>query len=393
MLKRISFLVGAGVSIPAGFPTVGEITHKVLSGKGVMRHTDGNYYFEPPLYGIPDEYIPRVRLFLNRIKIEIDLYYLYQSDRDTDYEDLYYVASQIRDSEAQEYDNPAVQPLIEKIQREIDPILLGNQGEINNKWELFELAKEATHYIRDIVWHMLSRNSDTLEHLSCIKDACLDNQLSSIDIHTLNHDTLLEQFLAENNIQVTDGFTAPKNQMRYWDSLLFDKNPLNVRLIKLHGSLNWFRFRSQGDNGYNEYIGIPLEWDYWHIKDVDGNRQWPTDGRPMFLAGTFNKMLDYSAGIYADLHYHFYNSLRMTSILVVSGYSFRDKGINNQITNWINSSSDKKIIIIHPEPKRLKSVARGSISNKWDGLIEEKKLSLIEKPIENTSWQDILNSI
>lgn len=79
MTQRVSFLFGSGVSIPAGMPSVSQITEKVLSGNGVMRHTDGNYYFNQPLYahaGFPDEYIPRIVTFLKRLSVELEQYYI-----------------------------------------------------------------------------------------------------------------------------------------------------------------------------------------------------------------------------------------------------------------------------------------------------------------------------
>jgi len=99
---RIAFLLGSGVSIPAEMPSTENITEKILSGEGIMRHTDGHYYFDRPLFahiGIPDEYVSQVVIFLKRLKVEIDLYYLYQPWHFTNYEDLYYVVSQIEDSE------------------------------------------------------------------------------------------------------------------------------------------------------------------------------------------------------------------------------------------------------------------------------------------------------
>ncbi len=391
---RIAFLLGSGVSIPAEMPSTRNITERVLSGEGVMRHTDGNYYFGDPLYahmGIPDEYVPRVVIFLNRLKVEIDLYYLYQAGRFTNYEDLYYVGSQIKDSKLEEYDNPAVQPFIDKILPEIRPLLVGKKNEIRKEWQLHELAGEATHYIRDIVWHLFAKEPSRTDHLDSLKDVCLDGQLSSIDIFTLNHDTVLERCLSQNGIQVTDGFGEPLNNVRYWDPDLFETGSSKVRLFKLHGSVNWFRFRPRGGDWSNESIGIPLDWDFWHTKTLQGQMQWPVDGRPMFLAGTFNKMLQYTSGIYTDLHYQFYRSLRHTQRLVVCGYGFADKGINTRIIEWIYSSSDHKITIVHPEPEKLKRVARGAISNKWDDWKNMNKLTIVPKGIEQTSWQEIRN--
>jgi hypothetical protein len=125
-----------------------------------MRHSNGNFYFGQPLYthaGISDEYIPRVLSFLKRLYLEIEKYYGSDSERQVNYEDLYYMAAQIHDSELGEYDNPAVQPLIDKIILDIESLLVGKDNEIRKKWKLHEIADEATHFIHDIVWHLLSK--------------------------------------------------------------------------------------------------------------------------------------------------------------------------------------------------------------------------------------------
>ena len=391
---RIAFLLGSGTSIPAGMPSTQVITKQILSGEGVMRHSDGNYYFDKPLYGIPDEYVPRVVVFLNRLKIEIDLYYLYETGHFTNYEDLYYVASQIHDSELKEYDNPVVQPFIDKVLPEIGPLLVSEENEIRNEWQFLEgLANEAAHYIRDVVWYLLSKEPNSLDHLNCIKDACLDDQLSNIDIFSLNHDTVLEQSLSQNDIQVIDGFGQPQNKIRYWNPDLFDIGDSKIRLFKLHGSVNWVRFRPDSGGRSDESIGIPLDRDIWHTKSPQGQMQWPVDGRPMLLVGTFNKMLQYTSDIYAGLHYQLYRSLRHTQQLVVCGYSFGDKGINTRIIEWIYSSSNRKITVVHPEPEKLKRAARGAISKQWDEWIKQRKLTILTKTTEESSWQNIKDSL
>lgn len=393
---RIAFLLGSGISIPAGMPSTRAITQVILSGEGIMHHTDGNYYFDKPLYaheGIPDEYVLRVVIFLNRLKIEIDLYYLYETGHFTNYEDLYCVASQIQDSELKEYDNPIVQPFINKVLPEIRPLLVSEENEIRNEWQLRELARESAHYIRDVVWHLLSKEPKSLGHLNCINDACQDKQLSNIDIFSLNHDTVLEQFLSQNGIQVVDGFGQPQNSVRYWNPDLFDSGDSKIRLFKLHGSVNWFRFQPDNGSWSDESIGIPLDRDFWHTNSPQGQMQWPVGGGPMLLVGTFNKMLQYTSDIYADLHYQLYRSLRHAQQLVVCGYSFGDKGINTRIIEWIYSSSNRKITVVHPEPEKLKCAARGAISNKWDEWIKQNKLIVCQKRIEESSWQDITNNL
>ena len=396
-MMRLVFLFGSGISIPAGMPNIGVITAKILTGDGIIRHTDENYYFgnfSNTHPWSPDEYVSRVLKFLSILKTEVGLYYQQLHEPHTaNYEDLYYVASQIHDSEIGEYDNPAVQPFIDKILPAIQPLLEGKEGEIREKWQLHEIAGEATNYIRDITWHLINKEPTKIDHLNSLKETCSDGQVSGIDIFTLNHDTLLERYLSKNCIPATDGFGKPVNGVRYWDPTLFESGPPKVRLFKLHGSINWFRLRPHGGGWSDESIGIPLEYDFWHTTNPAGEMQLPVDGRPMFLAGTFNKMLQYTSSIYADLFYQFYRSLRQTDRLIVCGYGFRDKGINTQIKEWIYSSSDKRIIVIHPNPNRLKNGARGAISNHWDNLLRDQKLVAVSKGIEQTAWQDITSLI
>jgi hypothetical protein len=382
----VAFLLGSGISHPAGMPSILQITEKVLSGEGVWRHTNGNYYLGEDR-SVPSlaAHVPRVLKFLRRLKGEIDQYYRLQPWRGTNYEDLYYVASQIEDSELGEYDNAAVQPLIDKILPEIQPLLVGNEDQGSPEWQLHELAGESTNYIQDVVWHSVDKEPTRSDHLDCLGGGCMDHRLSSVDVFTLNHDTVLEQCLSRNGVPFTDGFGEPLNGVRYWNPDSFDELS-RVRVFKLHGSVKWFQFRDGS-------VGIPLDGDAWHTTNPAGNMQLPLEGRPVILAGTFNKMLRYTSGIYSDLHCQFHRSLRHTWRLVICGYGFGDKGINTRIVEWVYSSPARRLTIVHPEPEELRRAARGAISMNWRRWATENKMAIIRRPIEQTSWQDIWDSL
>jgi len=305
--KRIAFLFGAGISIPAGIPSTQSITEKVLSGENIMHHTDGNYYFGKPLYhhmGFPDEYVPRILHFLKIIKREIDQYYdndKYSFKYSTSYEDIYFMAKQIYDTETGEYDNPAVLPLINKVTPDIKPILNGKPHETRKEWELYELAVEATKYISDIVWNMLSKPINSLNHLDFLIDCFNDKEISKIDLCNLNHDKVIEEYLCSKNIGFVDGFTKNSPELRVWNPDLYELNRSKVHLFKLHGSIDWFRFRPEDSDWSEEFIGIPNKMDFYHIEDSEGRRLWDLDHRPIFLVGTINKILDYTSGINQDI--------------------------------------------------------------------------------------------
>ncbi len=385
ILLNIAFLFGSGISIPVGMPRVNEITDQILSGKDIIqgRLTYDSWECLCAKAGFPDEYVPRVVIFLKKLKIEIDRYYLNQNGRVTNYEDLYYVASQIRDSELREYDNPVVQAFIDKILPDIKPLLVSREDEIENEWKLSKLAEESSHYIEDVVCLMLSKEPNNLELLDCIKDACLDRQFK-IDIFTLNHDTVLEQCLSQSKIQPIDGFSDPQDKERYWQPELYNNNSAKLRLFKLHGSINWFRVRPDEGSCGDDLIGIHLG-----RKNPKGQMQLPVDGRPMFLAGTFNKLFSYTSSIYAELHCQFHHELNNTSQIIICGYGFGDKGINTRIFEWAYSDPDHRIILIEPDLDGLKKKARPVLVNHWDDLVKRDKLIVINKGIEGVSWEDI----
>jgi len=367
-------------------PDVDGITERVLSGEGVSRSTDNNYYLgeDRSLPGL-EAHVPAVLHFLGRLKSEIDQYYQDEPDRSTNYENLYYVASQIQDSELREYDNPAVQSLIDKICPDIEPLLAAQQ------WRLLDLAGESANYILDVVRHLLTREPPRIGHLASLRDACIDDRPSSVDVFTVNHDTVLEQCFSQNDVPFTDGFDGPINQLRYWNPGLFESQPPRVRLFKLHGSVNWYEFSCGGCPGVR--VGISLQPDVWRTSCPTGHMQFPIRGRPMLLAGTFNKMLQYTSGIYAGLHYQFYRSLRETPQLVVCGYGFGDKGINTRIVEWAHSSPDQRMVVVDPTPDALKRRARGAISGNWDDWVAQKKMAVIPKAIQDTSWQEMRTSL
>ena len=381
----------------AGMPCTEQITQLVTRGENITRNGDSTYGFgSPPLarYGMEDEFVTRIIQFLGRLKKEIDSYYSRLSERSTNYEDLYYVASQISDSEIGQIDNPVVQSFIVKVMPDIKPLFISKNYEVKKQWNIHDLAWETTNYIEDVVWQVLSSKPTSLDYLHFIKDACQDDLLADMNIFTLNHDRILELLLrADQGIPFTDGFSEPLNNVRRWNPDLFNCELYKVRLFKLHGSIDWFRIKPKGDDGSNQFIGIPVDWEYPSQSTM--NQQCGTIleriyCRPKILVGTFNKMLNYLEDIYANLFCLFYRHLSNAKRLVISGYGFGDQGINTRIIEWCDSSSDRKITIIHPDPMKLKAEARGAVSVKLDAWPSRSKLEILQKRIEDhVTWAEI----
>ena len=91
--------------------------------------------------------------------------------------------------------------------------------------------------------------------------------------------------------------------------------------------------------------------------------------------------------------FEFSRALRETELLIVSGYSFGDKGINRQIAEWVDSADQNIMVVIHSEPEDLKKGAGPDIFKKWDRWLQSKRLVLVQKWIQHTSWKDIKDAI
>jgi len=389
MLKSVSFLLGSGASIPAGMPSVNELTERVCTGVGVQRHTDGKYYIgKPVLVG----YVERVVKFLHRLCAEIKDYYTFDSERMINYEDLYYAALQIYDSEMGTHDNPIVQAFIDKILPDIERLFVVKEDGTESEWNLLKIAEEAINYIHDIVSNRLSRGSTDVSYLSFIGDACREVG-GPLSIFTLNHDTLLEQYLAKSRIEYTDGFESVENGYRYWSPQVFEHSPDRVRLFKLHGSWDWFRYEPSAATGRNDPVGKAIDGRYWLIKAPNGELQRRHCDRSVLLVGTFNKIPEYTNRIFADLFCEFRRVLREADVLIVCGYGFGDQGINRQVVEWADSSDRTVMVVIDKDPENLQMRARSNIYHKWDRWLENKKLVVVSKLIQETSWTEIRDAI
>ncbi len=294
-------------------PSTEAITRRVLSGHEVFRHTDSCYYIgENPNAHLQRGYVTAVTAFLELLKQQVDDYYNHLPDRRTNYEDLVYLATQMQDCLTEEYDNPGIQPLIDKLFPGIKPLLEVGDGELRLNWELHELATESVSFIKAIVWRLLSNETTNLDYLRPIKEIVSAYDLT--DIFTLDHDLLIETYLRSQDIPFVDGFGSSINGVRYWDRKLYQPCEHPVALFKLHGSINWFRLRPHNASHWEERVGIPDDWDYWHTRSSSGDLQTPLDGRPLFLAGTFNKMLNSTDEIFLDLHYAWQRELTLLTV-------------------------------------------------------------------------------
>ena len=284
---KTAILLGAGSSLPAEFPSTRAITDLVLSGEGVWRHSDGSYFTDGS--HPPDHKTRLANRMVIRLYAEVKRYYLSSAKRPPNYEDLQYIAGQVYDEETGEMDNPAVRLFSQRLRAEPSQFITRRGID----WG--ETLSETFNYIADIVWRQLCGSAQCTHQLELLARACDSGQVTSIS--TLCHDTHVEKFLVDQGILLADGFSKPENNVRYWNADLSSSDKLPF--LKLHGSVDWFRFRPDNrESFFDDRIGIPLDGDHHHTKTDDGIFQTALDGRPLLLIGTFNKIPEYTKGIF-----------------------------------------------------------------------------------------------
>jgi hypothetical protein len=374
-------LLGSGASVPAGMPSVGQITDRVLSGENVLKHgSDFRLVDEiPPHSDVFRKGVEDAVAFVRELETLCDEYFASQDKtRTTNYEDISYVARQIEDGLLSEYENPALLPLNER---------LGVPAE-RSQQELLEIAGTSADYIDDIVSSLLGRPVAAVDHLRAVVDAFGDETIDEITLATLNHDLVVEHALREAGQPYADGFGESFGTLRLWNEVFA---PANRKLLKLHGSIDWWRYRLERNGWSGQITARAADGDPHHARGPDGELlEYPVDGRPQILTGTFNKILQYGSGVYADQHYRFHEALASADALVVVGYGFRDKAINSRIVAWAERPGQRRMVVVHADPARLGAGARGAIRGKWNRWRHSGLLRFVPEHLSpTTTWGSI----
>lgn len=415
---KAAILLGAGSSVAAGFPSTQCLTNLIVSGKGFERHADGTYR--------PAHYAPstmRTARFANgmarQLHAEAKCYFADRNGAPANYEDLFYLAKQAWDEQAGETENPAITAFVDQLKIDTTPMINEPGPQNGDRITFGELLQETCNYIADIVWCSLVRKPTCTNHLEIISEACKSGHV--VGIATLCHDAHVEEFLAARGIQLADGFSQEEAGVRYWnDEFMSGRIPF----LKLHGSVNWFRLGPDGpenspdelstlmnefstlrsetkaasgppqdESFFEERIGFPLNGDHHHTRAANGDWQTALDSRPVLLVGTFNKISEYTSGMFRDLHHKFRSMLREVDKLVVCGYGFGDKGINSEVVGWYYTKRGRRFVVIDPDRDKLVLNARGAIRNKWRDWETRDSVAFIEKPLEEVGRDEFMQLV
>lgn len=347
---NISFLLGAGFSKPAGFPLASEINERFsnLQPGDISVHSDGSAWFNNGNPG-PNDWMNKVKA--ENLKKVIDLYKEKEiPDQQFHYEEFY---DWIKDIQSERKNCEAIN-------------------------HIAAVLHDSTHDFMvniDILFNQLIKNLLSMNlpssfippsHSSFIN---LINKLSKytkIDIHTLNHDILLESFHFEK--EISDGFLetgspfygdlyTPENinnveipimrtvRLAYYQNKY--KKPINI--YKLHGSINHYNIREVPDVTVKTMKGVGRNF---IKKEVRRSELFEYDYlgglyNATFLSGTTFKITQYESTRYlSSVFEHFQENLQNSKVLVVIGYGFKDDKINEIIRDKFLGNDDEKIFVI-----------------------------------------------
>lgn len=375
--KRLVFLFGAGVSQPACLPLMKDITKKVLTPDGVYRGGDGYYYLDDKSSDI--SITNAIRQMLEVIAKIVEEYYSDKKRRESHYfiepiihyEDYYSYAHALYIGII--WNRPEAFPLLKDMEKRIQQLIKKSKasGEKiqESEWARGYLYNEVMNYIHDIVWHMLEKKPEETAYLKFLNKACSDRRYTGIDIFTTNYDSVIERFFSSQEIQYVDGFEADADgDVRWLNTGLFDEPDVPVRLFKLHGAINWFRFNHPFENSGPAKVALSKSKDHWYHQNANGINLPLSCARPLILIGTSNKVFEYYYGVFLDLLSRFQRILEGADRLVVSGFSFADMGITKNIFGWLRSKQSRRMLVIDPGELWIKQ--NPEISQKTDFIKE-----------------------
>ena len=388
--------LGSGVSLPSGLPSVMQITERLLKETYYCdKNSTGTYYSAKPEDLQYAEPMLKVQQLLQLLS-ELDEYYLqsiapYWSGKEflktgsiyrsvTSYEDIFYLTEQIRMAGMGLVDDAPVGTFVDVVERKAGNILEGEDRDAR-LISLYHLAVDATRFIEWMV--TMSLNIERIVGLDLVVELAESQRIERLDIVTLNHDTLVEQILTENNISFVDGFGSQDGDVRWQDDTVYDAKDAKVRLIKPHGSVNWYKFSLNGKERHAMIDGK----DPTQCNNQKGERLKNSIKTPSFLSGK-NKVISYNRGIYTDVFYRFHRALRENDLMVMSGYGWGDTAINLRLENWVDYNRNNRVILLHENPKELMNRSL-QLDQSYNGLVRVGQLIPVPQWLCNTSLSDL----
>lgn len=173
---------------------------------------------------------------------------------------------------------------------------------------------------------------------------------SSISFFTTNYDTLLEDALVLNQVNVIDGFSG--GAMGYWNGEHeFSQVPkyLTCALYKLHGSVDWHQ---DGEHG---------------LVRVRYGAKYTSNTSDIMIYPQATKYVETQKDPFATLFSQMRSILKSNSqnVLITCGYSFGDEHINSEIEACLRHDENRTTVIAFTDERRDDQWLINPTLDKW----------------------------
>jgi hypothetical protein len=189
---------------------------------------------------------------------------------------------------------------------------------------------------------------------------------SYLKIFSLNYDMCVEYNMESDGMRIERGF----NEERLWDYKRYDElkdDAADFYLYKLHGSLDWFRDEES------------------RLTFVDGVQT--IDPQKMeIIFGVQNKLQSYDP--FNFYFYAFREACFKAELIIVSGYGFFDKHINDNLTNCFKINPNSKLIVNCYDKNKTEEQFGKEISERL-GIQNDKVLKVFNKPAKDFFNDDL----
>lgn len=361
-MKQISILIGAGFSANYGYPIGNTLNEKIINLK------DSNFCITPDgslcllQEGREDPY-NYSSYYLNKIFF-LELVSFYKKVNVFHYEDFYDHCKLYMNSENVAYNgfyndfkakNPGCTDSYNMLVQSIKIL--------NQLVSTYLTDKDGNNYYHEAAFQSKPSFEGYTGFLNWIEEILRD---SLIHVHTLNHDLFFERLNLTEWLggDITDGFTElgspyfggiDKNKVRL--SFYADKYNSNLRLYKLHGSIDQYPFhvKSSIDNYVKIRWGVGNTELYKEIFNAKSEPEYINDWinyHSDFLTGTTSKIIRYKEPFYQHLFEYFEKNLMASDELVIIGYSAKDSEVNEMIEKNFDYKQ-KPIKVVNPYPDKI----------------------------------------
>ena len=348
-MSSLGLILGSGFSIPFGMPSTSGLTRGLLDSQIALRldtfYTKNKWENTAILRrhgkaGYTDAYP-----YHKFIK------YLYHREKtkfpNLNYEGIYSILVSLFEYQQNPVNYNYFQSILSDIESQCPEVF-----ETDYPFEDPFFAR-CQHLIQDYVSEELCPSRVRLFDYKFLEDLIMSDR--RINVFSLNHDTVFEDYCAMKSINLYDGFEITDRVLQEYKGNFLNDNHLNV--LKLHGSINWFDVHYVGNNQAISQGNFYTKQPNGSVMEIGTsgvycNEEFRIDARA-FITGTNNKFKEYNLTLYSDLKYHFKRLMDICDELMVIGYSFNDYGITTEIIQWKFKNPTSKLIIIDPNMNNL----------------------------------------